>query len=80
MMLNEASLVDRIERAHSDRPYCECGRETITSYRDGAMWLECQIVGEPAANRLLRLWNEISAPGHIHERIVEVPAPARIAA
>ena len=79
-MLNEASLVDKIERAHSDHPYCECGRETITAYRDGAMWLDCQVVGEPVENRLLRLWNEITGPGHVHEQIVEVPHPGRLAA
>ena len=74
-MLNELRLVDMIERAHTDRPYCECGRETITVYRDGAMWLECSIVSEPVEGRLQRLWSAVSAPGHVHCMIVEVPAP-----
>jgi hypothetical protein len=79
-MLNELRLVDRIERAHTERPYCECGRQTMTIYRDGAIWLECQIVDEPAENRLVRLWNVVSAPAHVHEQIVEVPAPEALAA
>lgn len=79
-MLNELRLVDQIERAHADHPYCECGRQTITIYRDGSMWLECQIVGEPVENRIQRVWNAISAPGHVHQEIVAVPAPAHVAA
>lgn len=74
-MLNEASLVDRIERAQTDRPYCGCGGETVISYRAGAMWLECDIVGEPIEGRIQRVWNAISAPEHVRQLIVEVPAP-----
>ena len=79
-MLTELRLVDQIERAHADQPYCECGRPTTTVYRDGSMWLECQIVGEPAESRIQRLWSAIGTPTHVHEQIVEVPAPARLAA
>jgi len=80
MMLNELRLVDAVERAHGDRPYCVCGRETITIYRDGAMWLECAIVREPVDGRIHRLWNAVSAPGHVHQLIAEVPVPEAIAA
>jgi hypothetical protein len=79
-MLNELRLVDTIERAHTERPYCECGRETITSYRDGAMWLECSIVREPIDGRIQRLWNAVSAPGHVHQLIADVPAAQALAA
>ena len=79
-MLNELRLVDQVERAHTDRPYCECGRDTVTTYRDGAMWLECAIVGEPIEGRIHRLWNVVSAPGHVHNVIAEVPAPQALAA
>ena len=74
-MLNELRLVDRIERAHTERPYCECGRQTVTTYRDGQMWLECEIVHEPIEGRIQRLWNAVSAPGHVHSVIAEVPEP-----
>ena len=79
-MLNELRLVDRIEQVHGDRPYCVCGRETITIYRDGAMWLACSIVREPVENRIQRLWNAVSAPGHVHELIADVPSPKALAA
>ena len=79
-MLNELRLVDRIEQVHGDRPYCVCGRETVTVYRDGAIWLECAIVHEPAGSRIQRVWNVVSGPGHIHELIAAVPAPEALAA
>jgi len=79
-MLNELRLVDQIERAYADRPYCECGRQTITTYRDGAMWLECAIVHEPIHNRLHRVWNVVTAPAHVHSRIVEIPDSQTLAA
>jgi hypothetical protein len=79
-MLNELRLVDRIEQVHGDRPYCVCGRETITVYRDGAMWLDCAVIHEPIEGRIQRLWQAVSAPGHVHERIADVPAPEQIAA
>ena len=80
MMLNELRLVDTIERAQSDRPHCECGRETITTYRNGAMWLDCATISEPVEGRIQRLWNAVAAPGHVHELIADVPAPAELAA
>ena len=79
-MLNELSLIDLIDRTHSDRPHCDCGRSTMIIYRDGAMWLECEIVTEPLEGRIHRLWNAVSAPGHVHSMIVEVPAPETLAA
>jgi hypothetical protein len=79
-MLSELRLVDRIERIHGDRPYCDCGRETITVYRAGAMWLECAILNEPVEGRIQRLWNAVTAPGHVHELIANVPAPETLAA
>jgi hypothetical protein len=79
-MLNEQSTVDLIERAHSARPYCACGRGTTTVYRDGAVWLDCSIVNEPVVGKIHRLWNVVSDPGHVHELIVEIPAPSLRAA
>ena len=79
-MLNEASLVDTIERAHTDRPYCVCGRQTVTIYRDGSIWLECEVVHEPIEGRVARLWSVVTEPGHVHMQIAEVPAPESLAA
>jgi hypothetical protein len=79
-MLDELRLVDLVERAYADRPYCECGRETVTTYRDGAVWLECAVTAEPHENRLHRMWNVVTAPGHVHLRIAEVPVADALAA
>jgi len=72
-MLNDRSIVDMIEKTHTDRPYCDCGRPTTTAYRDGAIWLECTVVDEPLGGRIARLWNVVTDPGHVHRLIVEVP-------
>ena len=74
-MLNELTIVDMVEHAHSDRPYCSCGRGTTTTYRDGALWLDCAVVTEPVTGKVQRLWNAVSAPGHVHELIVDIPRP-----
>jgi hypothetical protein len=74
-MLSKYSIVDTIEKAHSDRPYCPCGRDTILVYRTGAMWLECEITGEPVGGRVARMWSAVTVPSHVHQSIVEVPAP-----
>lgn len=79
-MLSESSIVDQIERKHSERPYCECGRHTTPVYRHGAIWLECSIVNEPITGRVQRLWATVTAPAHVHTMIVEVPAPVQQAA
>jgi hypothetical protein len=79
-MLNERSIVDRIERAQGDRPYCECGRHTVTSYRDGAVWLDCAVVLEPVGGRVVRLWNTLTARGHVHSQIVQLALPDELAA
>jgi hypothetical protein len=79
-MLNERSIVDRIERAQSDRPYCECGRHTVTGYRDGAVWLDCSIIEEPPTGRVVGLWNTLTARGHVHSLIVELWLPEQLAA
>lgn len=74
-MLDERTIVDTVERTHSDRPYCECGRANIIVYRAGAMWLECDVTNEPLGGRVARLWSAVTDAGHVHHRIVEVPPP-----
>lgn len=79
-MLNELRLIDQVERAWALRPYCECGRETVTTYRDGAMWLECAIVREPIENRVQRMWHVVTTPAHVSSLIAQVPEPEALAA
>ena len=80
MMLNEQSIVDRIESAHGQRPYCDCGRETIVVYRDGSMWLECAAIHEPVENRIVRIWRAVAPQPHVSESIVDIPTPVQRAA
>ena len=79
-MLNEGWIVDRIERAHGQRPNCDCGRETIVAYRDGTIWLECAAIHEPAGNLVKRFWSAIAAQPHVREAIVALDAPEELAA
>jgi|tagenome__1003787_1003787.scaffolds.fasta_scaffold20699904_2 hypothetical protein len=79
-MLNEQSVIDRIERAQTERPHCDCGRTTTTVYREGAIWLECAVVTEPVGGRARRLWTVVTDPGHVHAKVVDVPAPQEFAA
>jgi len=74
-MLNELRLVDLIERVYAERPYCECGRDTVTTYRDGGVWLDCAIVREPIENRLHRMWSAVTEPAHVHSLIADIPEP-----
>lgn len=71
----DPTIIDTIERAQTVRPFCTCGRHTIVTYRDGAMWLECSITSE--SNGLRRLFAGVFAPQHVHERIVDLPPAAR---
>lgn len=80
MMLNELSVVDRIERAHGLRPYCDCGRETIVVYRDGTVWLECAAIHEPVENRIVRIWKAVTPLPHVSEPIAEIDTPEELAA
>lgn len=75
-MINHASIVDYIEEANDRRPYCECGRNTEPVYRDGAIWLDCTSLREPAAGRLARLLAIPFGPVHVHDHLMDAPAGA----
>lgn len=73
-MNHDRSIVDYIERAIDARPWCPCGWHTTLVWRDGAIWLECASVTE-AAGALARLVAWVSAPTHVHTRLIDVPGP-----
>jgi hypothetical protein len=73
-MTNDRQLVDMIERANDDQPFCACGWHTTPVWRDGAIWLECASLSEKHEGRLARLVAAASARIHAHVRIVDVPA------
>ena len=69
-----SNLVDVIETAQDHQPMCECGRHTVPVWHDGSVWLECQLLSEPARGALRRALTVISAPLHVRERIIDLPA------
>lgn len=73
-MMHNRQIVDMIERANDDQPYCHCGRHTTAVWRDGIVWLECSSLTEPKDGRLARLLAAVTAPTHVHEAIVDLPA------
>lgn len=69
-MLENATAIDLIERAHDARPFCGCGRHTTAVWRDGVVWLECSWLtdaGQGLARRLIR-----AVGVHLHERILDL--------
>ncbi|HEV8282187.1 MAG TPA: hypothetical protein VGQ02_10030 [Candidatus Limnocylindrales bacterium] len=76
MMSNNRQIVDMIERANDERPFCPCGMHTTPVWRDGVVWLECATLSKPRKGRLARLIAEVTGPAHVHTRIVEVPPAA----
>lgn len=73
-MNNDRQIVDMIERANDATPFCACGRNTTPVWRNGAVWLECAVLGAPRDGRLARLVAGITAAAHVREHIVDVPA------
>lgn len=71
-MINHRQVVDAIERANDQRPFCECGRHTTPVWRDGTVWLECASLRERHKGRLARIVAALAAPAHVRERIVDV--------
>ena len=56
-MFDNATALERIERAQSELPCCWCGAPTTAIARHGGIWLECRSLDEPTSHlrRLLTL-------------------------
>jgi hypothetical protein len=76
-MTDTHQIVDRIERANDERPYCPCGIHTTPVYRDGIVWLECASLSTRRNGRLARLIADVTQPAHVRARIADVP-PANL--
>jgi hypothetical protein len=70
-MINNREVVDLIERANDAEPVCPCGRHTTPVWRDGAVWLECASLSQPRDGYLQRVFAALTAPSHVHARIVD---------
>jgi hypothetical protein len=80
VMTDDTQIVDLIERATSDQPFCACGRHTSAVWRSGIVWLECASFRETGRGRVARLLAGATAPVHVRRPIVEAPAPTANAA
>lgn len=70
-------VLERIERAQDERPYCPaCGRPTAVIERDGELWLAC--TSERPASRLGGLLHTLAA--HHAELVVNRSEQATLAA
>lgn len=49
------SLIFLIERAEAANPTCHCGQGMAVTERDGALWLECVALTEPAQGLIARI-------------------------
>jgi hypothetical protein len=71
-MIDNWTVLDRIEIAGREMPSCACGRETVTVAHTDGFWLECASLGEPGGSRLERLLSVLTGPGHARRMIVEM--------
>lgn len=73
-MIDRLSMIDLIDQAQRDLPYCACGRHTTALWRDGAVWLECASLGESREGLGRRIVASLTAPTHTRMRVTESPA------
>ena len=50
-MYDRIAIVNLVEDAERNDPYCACGAPMIAQERDGALWLACSSQREPAERR-----------------------------
>jgi hypothetical protein len=50
-------MLERIERAERDTPFCDCGEPSVPVERDGVIWLSCRSHAQASSpiRRLLTL-------------------------
>jgi hypothetical protein len=65
-------MLERIERAERETPFCDCGEPSVPVERDGVIWLSCRTHTQPSS--LLRRVLTLDF-GHVARRIAE-PDPA----
>jgi len=76
MMIDNWSVLDRIEHAERETPFCPCGQPTSPAARPDGIWLECVSLRSPAGSRIGRLLSALATPGHTRKMIAETVAQA----
>ena len=69
-MIPNARALERIESAERENPVCVCGRHTVATARNGAIWLECASLAE-ARGMLERVMSLDLAIGHTRQLIID---------
>jgi hypothetical protein len=75
-MVDERRVLERIEQAQHDTPFCECGLPTLLVARTDGLWIECASLSRPTPGRLGALLSRLTAALHTRQLVVEVAALA----
>ncbi len=75
-MFTKFQVLDRIEQAQTDTPYCKtCGQPTTIAERDDVLWIECSTLSEPRSPwQSLRRFDFPSF--HLRRQVVEAGVAA----
>jgi hypothetical protein len=69
--MENKSAIAAIERAENVTPFCSCGEATAPVARDGAVYLECNSLGEEKGSGIVSLLRSIVGTAHVRELIIE---------
>jgi hypothetical protein len=75
-MIDNWSVLDRVEHAERQTPFCACGQPMSPAARPDGIWLECVSLRAPDGSRIGRFLSALAAPGHTSRLIVEQVADA----
>ncbi len=75
-MIDNWKVLDRIERAEQETPFCYCGEPMSPVAKPDGIWIECVSRLNPDESRLGRLRSVLTAGGHTSRQIVELDQAA----
>ena len=64
-------IVELIERAERETPFCDCGEPMAAVAEDRQIWLDCTALQNPEGGAVRRLLASIGTLGHTRKLIVE---------
>lgn len=75
-MIDNWNVLDRIEHAERETPFCICGQPMVPAARNNGLWLECSTL-TPSGSGLVGRWKSaLATSGHYRRLIVESLAEA----
>jgi hypothetical protein len=75
-MIDHWTVLDSIEHAERETPFCACGQPMSPTAKSDGIWLECVSLAEGDRNRFGRLFSALGAYGHDRRHIVDSLAEA----